>query len=136
ILNAVGHLLHRRIEAIDRDQSNRSILWTVALRRHISFAGIDGELHPYLSAFIEMAQHQFRIEDDNVADGLDIARGDEGRTGLLHHHALRAIALHLDGDVFDIEDDVGHILAHAGNRRELVENPVDVYRLNAGALQG
>ena len=54
---------------------------------------------------------------------------------LLHHHALRAVALHLDGDVLDVEDDVGHVLAHAGDRGELVQHAVDVHRLHRRALQ-
>ena len=49
--------------------------------------------------------------------------------------ALRAIALHLDGDVLDVEHDVGHVLAHAGDRRELVQHAVDVHRLHGRALQ-
>ena len=54
---------------------------------------------------------------------------------LLDHHALRAVALHLDGDVLDVEHDVGHVLAHARDRRELVQHAVDVHRLHRGALQ-
>jgi hypothetical protein len=53
----------------------------------------------------------------------------------LYHHALGPLALHLDGDVLDVEHDVGHVLAHAGDRGELVEHAVDVHRLNRGALQ-
>ena len=53
------------------------------------------------------------IEHDDVADGLDVAGGDRARSLLLHHHALGAFALHLDGDVLDVEHDVGHVLAHA-----------------------
>ncbi len=35
------------------------------------------------------------------------------RALLAHDHALGAIAIHLDGDFLDVEDDVGHVLAHA-----------------------
>ena len=43
---------------------------------------------------------------------------------------------YLDGDVLDVEDDVGHVLAHAGDRRELVQHAVDVNRRDRRALQG
>ena len=54
---------------------------------------------------------------------------------LLHHHALGAFALHLDGDVLDVEDDVGDVLAHARDRRELVQHAVDMDGRHGGALQ-
>ena len=72
---------------------------------------------------------------DDVADGRDVARGHDAGTVLLHHHALGAFALHLDGDVLDVEDDVGHVLAHARDRREFVQHAVDMHRLHRRALQ-
>ena len=75
------------------------------------------------------------IEHDHVADGLDVAGGDGAGALLLHHHALGAFALHLDGDVLDVEHDVGDVLAHAGDRGELVQHAVDVHRLHRRALQ-
>ena len=135
ILDLVGNLAHRRIEAVDRDEPDRRVLRTVAVGGDIALAGIDGELHADLGALVEMAEHQLRIEDHDVADGLDVARGDDARTLLLHHHALGAIALHLDGDVLDVEHDVGDVLAHAGDRGEFVQHAVDMHRLHRRALQ-
>ena len=127
--------MHRRVQAVDRDQADRRVLRPVALGRHVALAGVDGELHADLGALVEMAQHQLGIEDHDVADGLDVAGRDDGRARLLHHHALGPVALHLDGDVLDVEHDVGHVLAHAGDRGEFVQHAVDVHRLHARALQ-
>ena len=85
------------------------------------------------SSSVQSTRSGLRIYD--VADGLDVAGGDRARALLLHHHALRAFALHLDGDVLDVEDDVGHVLAHAGDRGELVQHAVDLHRLHRRALQ-
>ena len=68
-------------------------------------------------------------------DGLDVAGLDDARALLAHDHALRPLALHLDGDFLDVEDDVGHILAHAGDRGEFVQHAVDLHGLDGGALQ-
>jgi len=38
-------------------------------------------------------------------------------------------------DFLDVENDVGHILADARDRRELVQHAVDLYGLDGGALQ-
>jgi hypothetical protein len=55
---------------------------------------------------------------------------DDARAFLAHDHALGAFALHLDRDVLDVQDDVGHVLAHAGDRGEFVQHAVDVDRLS------
>src|SRR2546430_4678764 len=46
-----------------------------------------------------------------------------------------SLALHLDGDVLDVQHDVGDVLAHAGNRGEFVQHAVDMHRLHGGTLQ-
>jgi hypothetical protein len=43
--------------------------------------------------------------------------------------------VHEDADLLDVEDDVGHILAHPGDGGELVQHAVDVGRGDGGALQ-
>ena len=135
VLDLVGDLAHGREQTVDRDQADRRILRPVALGRDIALAGIDRELHADLGALVERAQDEVGIEHDGVADGLDVAGGDRARSLLLHHHALGAFALHLDGDILDVEHDVGHVLAHTRDRRELVQHAVDMDRLHRSALQ-
>ncbi len=40
-------------------------------------------------------------------------------------HGLDSLAHDLEGDLLEIEDDIGGILDHAGNRAELVLGPAD-----------
>jgi hypothetical protein len=56
-----------------------------------------------------------------------------GRCGQLQ--PLRAFAFHAQRDLLDVEDDVGHVLAHAGERREFVQHVLDLDRGDRGALQ-
>ena len=135
VLDLVGDLAHRRVQAVDRDQADRRVLGAVALGRHVALAGVDRELHADLGALVERAEHEVGVEHLDVADGLDVAGGHGAGALLLHHHALGAFALHLDGDVLDVEHDVGDVLAHAGDRRELVQHAVDLHRLHRRALQ-
>ena len=67
--------------------------------------------------------------------GRDVAGGHFAGAGLLQDHALRTLALHPDRDVLDVEDDVGHVLAHAGDRREFMQHAVDMDRGDRRALQ-
>ena len=62
------------------------------------------------------------------------ARG-HARAFLLEHHALDAFGVLPQRDLLDVEDDVGDVLAHAGDRRELVQHAVDMHRGDGGALQ-
>src|SRR5262249_56647762 len=118
ILDLVGDLAHRRIETVDRNQADRRVFGTIALGGDVALPGIDRELHADLGTLVERAQHEIGVEHDDVAHGLNIAGGDRARSLLLHYHALGTVALHLDGDVLDVEHDVGHVLAPAWNRGE------------------
>src|SRR5690606_10917792 len=66
---------------------------------------------------------------------LDVASGHHARTLLAHNHALRALALHGDGDFLDVQDDVSHVLTNAGDRRELMQHAVNLHSLDGRALK-
>jgi hypothetical protein len=55
------------------------------------------------------------IENLDVRAALDIAGFRHARALFLEHHALDAIGMLPKGDLLDVEDDVGDILAHAGD---------------------
>ena len=127
--------MHRAVERVDRDQADRRVLGAVALGGDVALAGLDRELHADLGALVEGAEHELGVEDLHVADGVDVARRDGAGAGLAKRHALRAVALHPDGDRLDVEDDVRHVLADARDRRELVQHAVDVHRRHRRALK-
>ena len=60
VLDLVGDLLDRRIEAVDRDQADRRVLGAVAVGRDVALAGVDGELHADLGALVERADARGR----------------------------------------------------------------------------
>ena len=76
-----------------------------------------------------------RIEDLDVGADLDVAGLGHAGTFLLQHHALHALGMLADRDLLDVEDDVGDILAHAGDRGELVQHAVDMHRGDRRALK-
>ena len=86
-------------------------------------------------ALVERADHVLGIEDLDVGAGLDVLGADRAAAFLLEHHALHAFGVNAQRDFLDVEDDVGHILTHAGDRRELVQHAVDLHGLDGGALQ-
>ncbi len=46
-----------------------------------------------------------------------------------------AVAGHPERHLLDVEDDVGHVLAHAGDRREFVQHAFDMHRGHRRTLQ-
>ena len=76
-----------------------------------------------------------RIEDLDLGAALDIAGTRRPRAFLAQHHALGAFGVDAKRDFLDVEDDVGDIFTNARDRRELVQNAIDLYGLDGGALQ-
>jgi hypothetical protein len=56
-------------------------------------------------------------------------------TGRRQGQALGALAFHAQGDLLDVEDDVGDVLAHSGEAAELMEHALDADRGDGCALQ-
>jgi hypothetical protein len=75
------------------------------------------------------------VHDLNVTRNRNVTSLDGCRTGCRKLHALRAFAFHLEGNLLDVEDDVGDIFANAGKRREFVQDVFDLDRRDRGALQ-
>jgi hypothetical protein len=84
---------------------------------------------------IEILVPASRVQDLDVVPGFDCTRPDLARTAAAQPNALRAFAVHAQPDAFHIEDDVGHVLEHAGDRREFVQHALDLHRGHSSALQ-
>src|SRR5208337_1481758 len=135
VLDAIAHLLDRREHAVDRQEADRRILRAVAVGRDVALAGRHRELDAQVRALVQRADDEARVEDLDVAGRLDVAGGDGAGAAALEDETLDALALHLDGDVLDVEHNVDDVLADAGDRRELVQHAIDVDRSDRGALQ-
>ena len=82
-----------------------------------------------------MADDQIGVHHLDVAGRSDHARGDFGRAGRRKLEALGPFALHAQRDLLDVEHDVRDILANAGERREFVQDVLDLDRGDSGTLQ-
>ena len=77
-----------------------------------------------------------RLENVDVGVRLNVTRPDLARFVHLERQRLGMIDVQLQGDLLEVEDDVGGVLDHAGNRREFVEHAVDLHRRNRRAFDG
>ncbi len=53
------------------------------------------------------------VEDLDVRVLFEIGGGDDARSLLFEVERLRAFAVELEGNLLEVEDDVGHVLDHA-----------------------
>jgi hypothetical protein len=135
VLDLVGDALDRAEHRIDRDQADRRVLGPVGRGRDVALAGGDHQLHRDRGAIVERADQVLGIHDLDVARQFDHAGGDFARADGAQVETLRAVALHLHGHRLDIEHDVDHVLADAGDRRELMQHVVDLDRRDGRTLQ-
>ena len=91
----------------------------------ISAPALQAHLHVDLAALADGADVNVLVENLDVAVGLDHARGDDaGRVGA-QVQGLGAFARQLEGDLLQVEDDVGRVLDHAADGLELVQHALD-----------
>jgi hypothetical protein len=65
----------------------------------------------------------------------DVAGGDDERALGRDRQPLRPFDFHADRHALEVQDDVGHVLADARHRRELVQDVVDLDAGDRRALQ-
>jgi hypothetical protein len=136
VVDLVGDLTDRRIERIDRNKADRRIGRAVGNGRDIALADIGGQLHVERCTLIEVADDEIGVHHLDVARNRNVTRLHFSRAGDGQLEPLRTLAFHLERDLLHVEDDVGHVLAHASERGKLVQHVLDLDRGDCGALQG
>ena len=81
----------------------------------------------------ERGNVQFGIENLHVGIRADVARSDLTLAGGLEIDGLGAVAVEAGDDALDVENDLGHVLGHAGDRGELVLHAIDADRGRSSA---
>src|SRR5581483_10653160 len=135
-LDVVGDPADRREHRVDRDHADRVRLAAVALGGHVAAAAADRdrELEPALRR--EVRDLELRVQDLEVCGRLDVGGGDDALALRGQPHLdLGRLAVEDADELLEVEDDVGDVLADAGQRRELVRDALELHRGDGGALQ-
>src|ERR1700731_397970 len=132
--DGVVDLAHGRVNAVDRDVSDRQVFVVVAVGSHITAAVLGAHLYLEFAAFTDRRDVHTLIEDGEGRVFLDLRRGD--RTGLLDVdvNRLRQVGVELDGHLLQVEDDVRGILDHTRDRRKFVQHAFDLHGGDGRAL--
>ena len=76
-----------------------------------------------------------RVQDLHVARDVDLTGFHFTLARRLQDHALRRVRNHVDGNLLEVQDNGGHVLADALNRREFVNDTINLDAGNRRTLQ-
>src|SRR5262245_28742459 len=116
------------MDRVDRNPADAEILVEVLVGRHVPAAALHPHLHVQLAALGDGRDVRVRLENLDVGVDLDVAGAHFAGLVDPQRERLRVIDVQLQRNLLEVEDDVGGVLDHAGNRRELVQHAVDLHR--------
>ncbi len=113
------------MDGIHRDEANAQISIEVLIGRDVPASTLEAHLHVQTATFGDGCDIDILIEDLDVAVGLDHARGHNARLVGAQIERLGTVAVELERDLLQVQDDVGCVFDHAANRLELVQHFLD-----------
>jgi hypothetical protein len=116
------------MDRVDRDPADAEVLVEVLVGRDVAAAALHPHLHVQLAVLGDGGDVGVRLEDLDVAVGLNVAAAHFAGLVDLQGQGLDLIGVQLQRNLLEVEDDVGRVLDHARDRRELVQHAVDLDR--------
>ena len=123
--DVIVHAADGRVDRVDRDVAERQIGVGVAVGDDVAAALLETGLQLERAFLRQRGDVRRRVEDLDVRVLFEVGGGDDAGALLLEVEGLGTAAVQLEGDLLEVEDDVGHVLDHALQGRELVEHAFD-----------
>ena len=134
VLDVVVDLAHGREDGVHRDDPDGHLLR--ALGGEVAHAALDGQVDLDGHAVrVERQQLLVRVDDLDVRGLHDVRGGDRASAVLDQLELDRVRRVALEAQLLDVEDDLGQILLHARDARELVVHVADLDGGHRGALE-
>src|SRR2546421_2511707 len=135
-LDVVRDAADRREDRVDRDDADRMLGPPVQLGGNVTPAAADRQRHLELALVGQVRDLEVRVEDLELRRCFDVLRRDRTRSPLRQADLdLRRVAVQARDQVLEVEEDVGDVLANAGQGGELVRDALDLDRGDCGALE-
>ena len=110
------------------DARETESLVEVLVRRDVPATAPDLHLQPQAAFAVDRRDVHTRIADLDRRIADQIARRDVAGTLDVDGEDLFFFAVQLDRNLLEVQNDVGHVLLHSGDRGELVQDVVDLNR--------
>ena len=115
------------MDRVDGDIAQRQVFIEILVGADVSAAGLEAHLDGELAAFADGGQMHVAVEHFHIGVGFDLAAAYVAR--LIHReaHGFHALAHDFEGDLFEVEDDIGGVFHHSGNGTEFVLDTFDAH---------
>ena len=127
-------LAHRRVDGINRNKSDAEIFVEIFVGGNVAASALQPQFHVKPAAFADGGDVNVLVQDFDVPVGFDHARSDHARLVRAQIDGLGRVAVQLERDLFQVQDDVSRVLDHAGDGLELVQHAFDFDSGNRGAF--
>ncbi len=125
---------HRRVDRVHGNEAQTQIGVEILVGGDVAAATLQAHFHLEPAAFRDGGDVNVLVENLDVAVGFDHAGRNDARLVGAQIKRLGTVARELEGNLLEIQDDVGGVFNHAGDRLELVQHALDANRGNCGAL--
>ena len=115
------------MDRVDGNVAEREILVEILLGADISSSELDAHLDIQDAALADGGEVNIGVEDGDIGVGLDRAADDGSGFGRPQPDRASALAVELQRDLFQIQNNVGGIFHHAGDRTELVGDALNAH---------
>src|SRR5580658_4416966 len=121
-------LAYRRVDGVDGDETDAEIFVEILVGRDVSAAALEAHFHVELAAFADGGNVDVFIQNLDIRICFDHARCDHTRLIGAQIDGFGRVAAELEGNLLQVQDDVGGVLDHSGDRLEFVQYAFDLYR--------
>src|SRR5262249_26605430 len=135
-IHRVVHLANGGVDGVDRDVTQSQIIVEILFGADVAAAGLEPHLDVQLAALADSGNVEIAVEKLHIGASLDLAA--QHHPGLVREQAddLVAVAVELEGDLLQVQNDVGGVLDYAGDGTELVQHALDLDGRDGGAFNG
>ena len=134
ILSIVLYLEYRRKIGIDRNRADRLVGYLVLVGELVTAALAHRQLQLQRTASVQCGDMEFGIHHLDTGIDLQILGRQRPGAGLLDAEDAILVPVVADSHFLEVEDDFGHILAHALDGGKLVLDAFDTDLLDGGTL--
>jgi hypothetical protein len=126
--DGVVALAYRRVHGIDGNEADAEVFVEILVGGSVAAAALEAHFHVELAAFADGRDVDVFIQNLDISIGFDHAAGDHARLIGAQVNRLGRVARELERNLLQVEDDVGRVLDHAGDRLEFVQHAFHLHR--------
>src|SRR5262249_49799400 len=124
--HCVVDFAHRRVNRVNRNEPDAEIVVKVLVRGNVAAAALQAHFHLEPAAFADSGDVHVLVEHFHIGVSFDHAAGHD--TGLIGTQVdgLGTIAVELKRNLLKVQNNVGCVFDHAGNRLEFMQHAFDL----------